>query len=96
MLACVKNNLAPLPPTLAFRLRSDGPDEPVHVEWIGEVKISADDILRTPHQERRPEALEEAVAFLRDHLQNGPVLSKEIDKSATALGIKEHTLKRAR
>jgi hypothetical protein len=96
VLACIKNNLGPKPPSRAFRLRSDEGNPIARVEWVaGPCNLTADDLLR-PRHERRPEALEEAVAFLGDFLSDGAKLATEVDAHAAELEISPATLLRAR
>lgn len=89
-----KNNLAPIAPSLAFRIVADG--NVAHIEWCEEPSpLTAWDLLGA-RSARTPEALEEAKEFLRERLDEGPGFSDEIEKHAKALGIKERTLWRAR
>lgn len=96
VLACVKSNLGPKPASRAFRLRGSKNSEVSHVEWVaGPCSLSADDLLR-PRHERKPEAYEEACAFLSDFLADGRRSSDEVDTHAAELGISDSTLRRAR
>lgn len=87
----VKVNLAPLPPTLAFRITADGPQwEPNPVEIDAETALGGLGI-----SEDRTERCD-AERFLRELLENGEVAAAEVFKAAKANGIAERTLKRAK
>jgi putative DNA primase/helicase len=98
----VKNNLAPLGKGLAFRLEQRLVADGIvgsSVAWETEtVTISADEALSATDAARdgvaSPRA--EAIEYLRDKLSAGPVLVKEVDEHARALGIAPRTLVRAR
>ena len=97
VIACVKSNLGPKPVSRSFVLRSDSDDEAAHVEWLEEPSLlSADDLLQEPHQPRKKQALEEAIQFLHDELDEGSKNASDITKHAEALGISQATLNRAR
>jgi len=95
IIAPVKNNLAKLPKSLAFRLVCDD-GKTVHVEWLAAPsELTANDLL-SAHNPRNADALEGAVEFLRIELDEGARPEKEIEALATAGGIKLPTLRRAR
>jgi hypothetical protein len=97
VIACVKSNLGPKPLSRSFVLRSDSEDEAAHVEWLEEPSLlTADDLLREPHQPRKAEALKQALSFLSDELAETAKPARQIESHAQALGISESTLKRAR
>jgi hypothetical protein len=90
VLACIKNNLAPEPPSLAFEL-TDG-----RFLWRGETSVTAAGLLRPDADDGEQGALAEAQDFLRDLLADGPVDAEEGSRQARKVGIAERTLKRAR
>lgn len=95
VLAAVKNNLAPLPQSLAFHVRESGDGVP-RLEWIdGACDVCANDLLASPRK-RKSEALEEAKDFLRYELSEGPRREEEIRSRAAELRISKSTLKRAK
>jgi hypothetical protein len=84
----VKNNLAPLARPLAFSLGGG------EFRWVGEVEVTADDLLKPDASDRRS-ALTEALDFLCQSLADGERLSDDIKDEAEASGISERTLRRA-
>ena len=94
VIACTKNNLAPWPTSLAFRLNA-GEDGIVCTEWLKEpCGLTANDLVGAGNP-RRAEALEEATDLLRIELDEGARDAKEIEAIAKARGISASTLKRA-
>jgi hypothetical protein len=94
VLARVKGNLAAPFPALGYRLPA--PDGVVRVEWLGETTHTAAELLQEPADDEECSAGEEAEAWLRDALANGPRLADEMVRAARAAGIAERTLRRAR
>ena len=90
VMACIKNNLAPEPPSLAFEL-SDG-----RFLWRGETSVTAAALLRPDADDGEQGALAEAQDFLRDLLADGPVDAEEGSRQARKVNIADRTLKRAR
>ncbi len=80
----IKSSLAPEGKSIAFRL-----DKDIGFEWIGEYDINADELLSG---DGRGSKLKEATEFLRDMLEGGQVLQKEIEEAANSRGIKSKTL----
>ena len=79
VLAHQKNNLAPAPPTLGFRIEDatvlDGQSQAVstaRLHWLADAVagITADDVLASPAA--ADEAVPDAVAVLRELLAEGP------------------------
>jgi hypothetical protein len=100
LLLCVKMNVAPHPPGLAYRLEpTRHPDgfEVARVAWDAEpVTMTADDALAAPgHPGDRAERLE-ADELLADLLRDGERPAAEVFKAARANGIPDRTLKRAK
>jgi len=94
--AAVKNNLAPLPKSLAFRLVQSEGHTVAHVEWIeGSADVKARDLLRDPEPERHG-SIEEAKDFLREILADGPRATAEVKRSAQTRRLSGRTLDRAR
>ena len=93
LLVCVKSNLGPMPPALAFRLTE------AVLEWEPDaVDGSAEDLLAMDEPGSRTDRKEREVAkqFLVDTLTGGPLASKEIYADARANGIAPRTLERAK
>jgi Bifunctional DNA primase/polymerase, N-terminal/AAA domain len=93
LLVPVKNNLGPAAPALAFRITDAGLTwEDGTVEGAPEQLLANDDVgTRSERRER-----DDAAAFLRHILREGPVSSKQIAADATANGIARATLWRAK
>lgn len=107
VLAMNKINVAPKPPSLAYRLEGRG--MACRVVWGEEVDYRADQILghggpprgepgqgRGTGPGRPPTARDKARTFLADLLAGGPVLTAEVFRRAEAAGISPATLTRAR
>jgi hypothetical protein len=92
ILASTKSNLCPVPTSLAFLLEPAAGDV-CRVRWCGPAAQEADDLIR-PFEERA--ALEEAVAFLRSILADGPVAAEACLRQARSAGLSERTLRRAK
>jgi len=90
VITCIKNNLAPEPPSLAFEI-TEG-----RFLWRGETSVSAAALLAPDSGPEERGALAEAQDFLRDLLTAGAVDAEEGWRQARKLGIAERTLKRAR
>jgi hypothetical protein len=95
VLCGVKNNFAPLPPSLGFAIEPVG--DVSRVGWTGEVDVTADQAIEHGRPVGRPsEATAEAEAFLRQTLAAGPVPVAEVKAKAEADGIAWRTLERAK
>jgi hypothetical protein len=96
--ACLKLNLAPEPPALAYRLVNDGLRGCARVVWEGISEHKATTLLaeRGSDDERsdRDEAAEWLTGYLIDH--GGEDRAGEIFKAARRDGIAQHTIQRAR
>jgi hypothetical protein len=96
LFACSKNNLAPMPTTLAYRIRPDASGHPI-IDWQGPVTETAEELVRRPSLAVEPgEALRDAVALLRDILGHGPASCATVLRQAHAVGIMQRTLERAK
>ena len=90
VMTCIKNNLAPEPPSLAFEL-TDG-----RFLWRGETSVSAAALLRPDADDGERGALTEAEDFLRELLADGPVEAKRVEQERREAGIAPRTLDRAK
>jgi len=88
--ACIKNNLAPLPPARAFEI-AEG-----RFLWRGETSVTPAAILGPYSDDGERNALAEAVDFLRSILADGPMWARQVHGEAHEAGISERTLKRAK
>ncbi|MBI5071263.1 MAG: AAA family ATPase [Deltaproteobacteria bacterium] len=97
-------------PPLGFRVAKDTSGRP-RVEWLtDELDIDADTLLAPPKPGPKPDVIEKAKAYVRDHLQHGPkprcdvveagrnagLNEKAIDRAAAALGVKKEAQGRER
>lgn len=88
-LAHVKHNLSPKQPTLAYTVDDEG------VTWRGEIEIDEGEVAGHGPDEHGG-GRDEAVAFLRDLLDAGPVGAKKARQEADEAGIAQRTLDRAK
>lgn len=95
VLAVTKNNLAAPVPALAFRLAPDEVRGCARIEWDGETAHTASQLLESGDAEERS-AGDEAVAFLTELLEDGPMPASKVRKAARDAGIADRTLDRAR
>lgn len=95
VLAVTKNNLAAPVPALAFRLVPDAERGCARIEWDGETTHTAAQLLTTSDPEERS-AGDEAVEFLTELLEAGPIPAAKVRKAARDAGIADRTLDRAR
>lgn len=91
----IKHNIAPRGRTQAYELVAEGAGDIAKLNWLGPSDITVDDLI-APEVGKRTSALDEAVQFLREYLQNGPAASAMAEKEATARGIASKTLERAK
>lgn len=94
ILAVTKSNLAALPSALAYHIGLEG-DVP-RVVWEGTTEHTADALLAASLDGEQRGAQEEAKAFLREILAEGPIPAKEGQRQGKEAGISEMTLRRAR
>ena len=98
LLLPTKMNVGRAAQGLAYRIAAGAQGgEPV-VQWEdGPVVISADEAVRAEEAPaEQGGAIEEAAAFLRELLKDGPVAATQVQEEAGPLGISEHAIKRAR
>jgi AAA domain len=96
VMAVHKSNLAERPPSLSYEIVSSEIHNTARVEWVGVTDHDANSLAAggmTPHEKS---VLDEAVAFLRDELGDGPVMAKQVFKDARDAGVTEITLRRAK
>ena len=89
-IVCIKNNLAVVPPALAFEITNEG------FFWKGETDITAESLLSPDAGQEEQGVLSEAKEFLTETLTDGPLSAFEAFRKAKAIGISERTLKRAK
>ena len=94
VLAVTKSNLAPLAPSLAYRIVDH--DGAGGIAWEGASTLTAAQLLSAPTSTEERTALDEAKAVLRDLLGSGPVPSKDVQRQARDAGISDATLRRAK
>ncbi len=95
VLAQVKNNLAPVQPSLAFEVvvLEGGPPA---LHWRGPAAVSADDLQAPLRRGRPPLQRDAACAFLQRVLAQGPLPAREVWRHAEKEGITRGTLAQAR
>jgi putative DNA primase/helicase len=95
-----KNNMAPKPQGLAYRLLQTIVCDNIvasYVHWEDTpVTISADEALGAAESTERQGAREKAEEFLRERLAGGPVSQKEVKADAEGAGLAWATVRRAK
>jgi AAA domain-containing protein len=95
-----KNNMAPKPQGLAYRLLQTIVCDNIvasYVHWDGApVTISADEALGATEDKRGRSSRETAETFLRERLAGGPVLQREVKADAEGAGLAWATVRRAK
>ena len=98
LLLGVKNNLKKLPDGLAYHMRETTTDEGIeacHIIWESTpVDITANEAVRSSRDGAGK--IKEAEAFLKNYLKDQAVPSQEVLDAASAEGIKQPTLYRAK
>ncbi len=95
ILAVTKQNLAPEPAALAFSLEVGAGAWHPHLAWHGRTEHRAVDLLRVPDPPERAPEREEAAAFLRNLLADGPLPAKQVQAEARDAGLAWATVRRA-
>lgn len=95
IIASSKSNLGPEPPALAYRLEGT-PEGSLRIVWLGTTQHTAQQLVATPRDEDERDAVTDAVEFLRDVLEHGPIAADEIKRQARQAGIADRTLHRAK
>ena len=98
VLANVKNNDAPLQPSLILQLHHpEAEGQRLRLEWLGEHPWSADQLLRAAMRPPRVSVqVERAKAFLTEFLKDGPRSAREISPAGREQNLGETVLRRAR
>ncbi len=86
-----KANMVEALPTLAFKV-GPGPT----IEWLGETAHTAEQVLAPKDRERRDTRIQQAIEFLKDAVEHGPVRKRKILEEAEERGISERTLERGK
>ena len=94
ILACVKSNLAPEPPSLRFSIESFA--DTSRVRWGDRCDTSAHDLCSTGSDQRRGGKGEAAKDMLRNILADGARGSNEVETAMEEAGISKSTYWRAR
>ena len=94
VLAVIKSNLGAPSQSLTFRIATD--DGVPHIEWLGGCSHTAESLLAVPVSGEDRSAKQEAVEFLSEELQDGPLEVEKLIQKARRLGISEKTLRRAK
>ncbi len=102
VLAPLKFNLGPKPPSWAFTIievKIEAATEPIktaRIEWTGETDLAADALTGRPPGKSDDGKLDQAMAFLHGILSEGAKPHRAIIEGKRANGITEATLRRAR
>jgi len=96
-----KGNIGQVPPTLAYRVVQVGEAENMpRISWLGERETSAGAALAAQsaagEDSETRSATDEAVAWLRAKLSDGPLKARDVQSDARADGISEKALRTAR
>ena len=92
--ACTKMNLATFPTkSLIYRVTTDPVFDCAHINWEGELVISADDLLAS--QGKNETRVDLAEEWLENYLADGPRLAKELERHAQVAGHSWATIRRA-
>ncbi len=79
----------------AFRIAQDGHGRP-RLEWLAEAPdIDADELLAPKRPGPKPDTLEKAKAYVRDHLANGPKLRRDVIEAGQHVNLNEKAIQRA-
>jgi hypothetical protein len=98
VLACVKSNLAALPPALAYRITPDELRGCAAIQWDGPSDHKAASLLAEPADPDERTERDEAAEWLRAYLadEGGEAKAGEVIKAAFANGFSKTTLHNAR
>jgi hypothetical protein len=96
IVAVTKFNMGPMPKALGFRILETG-DRKSLFEWDENFyTLTSDDIINVRRTSKSPNALDEAIKYLKEKLKDGMIESLLLNKDAEARGISHRTLVRAR
>ena len=93
VIAHVKHNISARGDSWIYEMATKGEDLPI-LKWIGKSDLTADDLLNTPSG--GASALEGAIEFLEEFLEEGPQPAAEVISAAESDGIARRTLDRAK
>jgi AAA domain len=96
ILASAKQNLAPIPPSLAFHLHVEPGSEVPRIEWEGVSGHSANVLTAANGEGKDRTKLQDGVAFLEEVLAEGPVPQTAVEAEAKAQEIAMGTLRRSK
>lgn len=96
VLASVKCNLAPPPPSLGYTVQVEGLTGAARVSWLGPVRLTCEDLVEVADNRETRSELAEAEEFLLAALAAGPVRARDVLAQAAEAGISTRTLKRAK
>jgi hypothetical protein len=92
VVAMLKSNLAEQTPSLTYTIVT-AENSAAKVEWKGTTDHTADELLNGADTTSK---LDEARAWLRERLANGPVLADKVEQDGKGAGISAKTLNRAK
>jgi hypothetical protein len=95
VIAHVKYNLSKRGVSWQFELVMEKDQTLPILKWLGPTDLTAEDLLSTPGHDR-PSALNEAIDFLRDYLDDGQEPAEGVKTAASARSISGRTLDRAK
>lgn len=95
ILASLKSNLGPPPPSLAFRL-VPSPNGAATLAWEGPSHHTPATLLAEPAPESTTRALDEAKTILTAILADGPLPAETARRQALQAGLALHTIRRAK
>jgi hypothetical protein len=96
----IKSNIGPLGPSQAYEITEA--DEAGHIwmagcfRWLGECGLTVGDLTEPEHSREEESAVKETEEFLRESLQGGPKLAKDVIGDARGVGICQRTLERGK
>lgn len=94
ILAITKSNLTAKPPAFAYRLVDGDTHDVARVRWEGTTDHTADDLLALDPGSGT--ITDEAVAFLKDLLADGPVPADDVKRAASSAAIGWSSVRRAK
>jgi hypothetical protein len=96
ILAPLKMNIGPMPPSLALRLVVDGPGGYPRIAWEGPSHRTAASLSALPFKGPRADALDRACEVVAVLLAGGPLPAAEVYRRAAEQGVSERTVDRAK
>jgi hypothetical protein len=94
IIATYASNLAASVP--ALRLRVIAPDGVQRVEWLGESRLTAEELLSSSISREERSAIDEAEEFVRAELAGSALEVPELEKRAKQAGVAWATVRRAK